>query len=320
MMSVAARIAAGLVLGTGVAVASWFAARAASPGARAWRPGAGDVTVAGSLGVRVFGSGHAVVLLIPGIAASQTFFGAAYDELGDRATVVVIDPLGFGDSMVHGTAASTVSLSSHVAAIDGALDALGLADRPTLAVGHSMGASLALQWAATASTVGGVVAFDAPLYRSRAEADERVAGMGWFEALMAGGPIAERTCAWVCENRDAAAALAVALNPDLPSTVARAGVQHTWEAYRRSFDALVAGQSWEGALDRLAARGVPVRLVDGDRDPVPVPGRARELADRHDSVVALELPGRHDLPLAGPALCVGVIEHMLAALDEPARR
>lgn len=314
-MPAAARLVAGLALGAGAIAAGWFATRAASPAVRAWRPGEGHVRVAGALGVRVFGQGEPVVLLLPGIAATQQFYGAAFDRLGEQATVVVVDPLGFGDSMVHGTAAESVSLATHVAALDAALDDLGLGDRPTVAVGHSMGASLALHWAATASTVRGVVAFGAPLYRSRAEADERVAGMGWFEALMAGGPIAERTCAWVCENRDQAASLAVALNPDLPPAIARAGVQHTWEAYRRSFDALVAGQSWEGALARLAERGIPVRLVDGDRDPVPVPGRARELAARFESVHAAQLTGRHDLPLARPAGCVAIIERVLAGVE-----
>lgn len=318
-MTAASRIITGLAIGAGLTAAGWFAARAASPAVRSWRPGAGELQVAGPLGVRVFGEGDTVVLLLPGIAASQVFYGDVYDRLGAHATVVVADPLGFGDSMVHGTAGESVSLATHLAALDAALDELGLSDRPTIAVGHSMGASLAIQWAATASTVRAVVAFDAPLYRTRAEADERVAGMGWFEALMASGPVAERTCAWVCENRDAAARLSVALNPDLPAPIARAGVRHTWEAYTRSFDALVAGQTWEGALAHLDERGIPVLLVDGDRDPVPVPGRAVELAERYSRVSARGLPGRHDLPLADSAACAGVIEGMLLSTDHAAR-
>ncbi len=40
-------------------------------------PGAGVVECSGRVGVRVFGQGGPVVVLLPGIAASQTFYGDA---------------------------------------------------------------------------------------------------------------------------------------------------------------------------------------------------------------------------------------------------
>ena len=54
---------------------------------------------AGRLGVRVFGHRNSVLVLLTGIGATQAFFGAAYDRIGEVGTVVVIDPLGFVFSM-----------------------------------------------------------------------------------------------------------------------------------------------------------------------------------------------------------------------------
>lgn len=269
---------------------------------------------AGRLGVRVFGQGEQVLVLIPGIAASQTYFGAAYDRLGAVATVVVVDPLGFGASMDEGVSSDMFALDEHLAAITGALRALDLDGRPLHVAGHSMGASLAIQWAAASEgDIRSVVAFDAPLYRTRAEADDRVRHMGWFEALLSTGPLAHAVCAWMCRHRSAASVLAVALNPTLPPAIARDGVKHTWFSYIQSFEALVAADTWTGAVATLSARGVRVLLVDGDTDPVPVPGRARELAAEYASVTTRSHRGGHDLPLASPEWCSRLLHEELAA-------
>ncbi|MFP7834373.1 alpha/beta fold hydrolase [Marisediminicola sp. LYQ134] len=297
-----------------VAAAAWAALHATSPRVRLWRRGAGRVVAihgtahstghGTALGSRVFGSGDTVVVLLPGIAASERFFGEAWNTLADVATVVALDPLGFGTSRDHPLSDSfDGSREHHLAAISATLDALGFDDRPVIVAGHSMGASLAIQWAAVDPRARAVVAFDAPLYETRDEARERVGSMGWFERLLSNGPLAERVCAWMCAHRRAAAAIAVVGNPTLPIPVAAAGVQHTWPAYISAFDELVAGRTWIEALDALAAGGVPVHLVNGTDDPVPVPGRASALAARHATVTARTHPGGHDLPLVAAGWC-----------------
>ncbi|TDW28877.1 alpha/beta fold hydrolase [Cryobacterium psychrophilum] len=302
-------------IGVALVAASFWPARHFHSGrVRRWRRGAGAPGHAGRLGVRVFGHGHPVLALLPGIGASQAFFGAAYDRLGEVATVVVIDPLGFGASMDAGVSSDSFGLEEHLAAITGALGALGLDGRPLHVAGHSMGASLAIQWAAASEgDIRTVVAFDAPLYRNRAEADERVRHMGWFEALLSTGPRAHAMCAWMCRHRSAAAVLAVALNPAMPVAIARDGVKHTWFSYIQSFEAIVAADTWIGAIAALSGRGVSVLLVDGKIDPVPVPGRARELATEFASVTARTHRGGHDLPLASPGWCSDLLYRQVAA-------
>lgn len=160
--------AARCVVGTalGAAVALWGGTHLLSRRRARWRPGAGVVSRHGPLSIRTFGDGDPIVVLLPGIAASGSFYGAAFDQLGDIATVLVIDPLGFGQSMVEPDGDALFGISDHQNAIIDVLSSSPLASRPVTLVGHSMGASLAIITAAaaadTAITIAGVIAFDAP--------------------------------------------------------------------------------------------------------------------------------------------------------------
>jgi pimeloyl-ACP methyl ester carboxylesterase len=175
-------------LGMAGGVAWWGWRHQRSTAVSAWAPSRGRHLRAGPLRVRVLGSGEPVVLLLHGMVGAGNSFGAAYDALAEDATVVVPDLLGFGGSM---ETTGPTDAPAHIAALDAALAALGLQDRPAVVAGHSMGGTLALRWAAHhADRVRSVVTFGAPLYRNRLEADEHVAGMGRMEALLAGdGPL-----------------------------------------------------------------------------------------------------------------------------------
>lgn len=313
-----ASAAAGIAL---TLVSAWVLRHWTSKRVQRWQPGGGTVQRSGALGVRVFGRGEPVLVLLPGIGASQAFYGAVYDRLGDVATVLVMDPLGFGSSIDPGTDPEGFALSQHTEALSGALRELGFSQRPLIVVGHSMGASLALQWVAGVdSDVRAVIAFNAPLYYSREEATDRVGQMGWFEALLSSGPLARGVCWWMCRHRTTASAIAVLMNPAIPIAIARDGVKHTWFSYIGSFRALVSGDTWVPALSSLLMRQVSVDLVDGASDPVPMPGRADMLADRYGNVTARTHPGGHDLPLTSPGWCAEYIYRRVLETDLSARK
>lgn len=267
----------------------------------------------GTLGIRTFGAGHRLVVLLPGIAASGSFYGAAFDRLGDIATVLVIDPIGFGRSIVKDGGGASFGLADHQNAILEVLSSPEFASRPVTLVGHSMGASLALAVAAAASregssiTVARLIMFDAPLFISEHEARQRIAGMGWFEALLATGPLAHLLCAWMCRHRVLASYVAVAMNPSLPMPIARDGVQHTWFSYIGALESIVISDDWALALDAVGQRDLPVLLVNGIHDPVPVPGRTEQLACEHPNLGLLTHEGGHDLPLSDPDWCAETI-------------
>ena len=290
--------------------------RSATSAAALWRAGAGEWQRTGDLGVRVFGGGDPVIVLMHGLAGSQAFFGSAYNALGQSATVVIPDLLGFGSSMQpNETAPQAFGVDDHIMALNNCLRELGLTHRPVLLVGHSMGASLALRWAASGLTnVRGVLAFNAPLYRTRAEALRHVRSMGWFEALFSTGPLAGAVCAWMCRHRRLAALVARAFNPRLPSTIARDGVRHTWPSYAGSFESIIVNADWQAALASLAADSKPVVLIDGGADRVPVAGRATALTNMHANIMHVSRPGGHDLPLTHAQWCANQILKQLPAL------
>lgn len=282
---------------------SWVWRHQHSAAVAAWGQGGGRRLRAGPLQVRTFGSAQPVVLLLHGMVAAGNSFGAAYGALAENATVVVPDLLGFGGSM---QTTGPTDASAHIAAIDAALTALRLAHRPTVVVGHSMGGALALRWAAEhTDRVRAVVAFGAPLYKDRAEADEHVARMGRMEALLAGdGPLPRAACGWMCRHRTAASWIAVGYRPDLPVPVARSGVKHTWLTYTGSFNGLIRDSGWQAALQTLGGADIPVTLVAGAADGVPVSGRAGQLACSWPNVGVLTHPtAGHGLPLTDPAWC-----------------
>lgn len=293
--------------------ASWVWRHQHSAAVAAWGPGGGRRLRAGPLRVRTFGSAKPVVLLLHGMIAAGNSFGAAYDALAEDATVVVPDLLGFGGSMLT---TGVTDAAAQIVAIDAALSALELQHRPTVVAGHSMGGALALRWAAEhTDRVQAVVTFGAPLYQDRAEADKRVARMGRMEALLAGdGPLPRVACAWMCRHRKVASWIAAGYRPDIPVPVARSGVKHTWLTYTGSFNGLIRDAGWQTALQALSAADIPVTLVAGAADGVPVSGRAGQLARSYPNVRVLTHPSAgHGLPLTDPVWCRQLVAETVKA-------
>jgi pimeloyl-ACP methyl ester carboxylesterase len=277
---------------------TWLVCHWRSPMVRAWSPGAGERRRIGRLSVRINGRGREALVLLHGFTASGDIFGAAYDELASSRQLAIPDLLGFGRSM--DPEGEEFGLAAHLDALDEMVDALGVT--PAVVLGHSLGALVALHWAARRAEVERVIAVCAPLYVSPEEADTRIGGIGFLERLLARGPLAERLCRWMCDHRTLAAWLIVALEPMWPVPIARRGVSHTWPAYIGAMDGIIRAVNWRPSLETLAARGVSVLLLDGARDPAPVPGRSRELAEELAGVGwALHPSADHELPITHPA-------------------
>jgi pimeloyl-ACP methyl ester carboxylesterase len=298
----------GLAWGVGLGATAWLVEHFGSRAVQAWRPATGDRRRLGALSVRVAGSGPRSFLLLHGLAGSGDTFGAAYDRLAAHGQLVVPDLLGFGQSMDGGRTA--FGLAAHLDALDAMVEGLGVAAGPLAIGGHSMGGVLALCWAARRpERVERVVVWGAPLYRSPAEAERYVRAMGIMGRFFAlDTPLTQAACGWMCRHRRISGWIAVLVAPSLPVALAKQGVLHTWPSYRDAMNEIVLGADWAGALRGLDAAGVPVVLAAGRRDRAPVRGLAEELARSHSHVRALEHPtAGHDLPLADPAWCVGLL-------------
>ena len=289
--------------------AVWLGLHRASSAVQRWGPSSQITSRGRFLASRSAGSNDPVIVLISGLAASERYWGEKFDVLAESATVVAIDPLGFGSSADVAGVGDLADPATHVRMLEATLVERGLAGRPVVVVGHSMGASLALRWAATTDAVRAVVCFGAPLYRTDDEVQRQMKELGWFESLLSRGPLAEAVCHWMCRHRAASRWAAVVMNPGLPTVIAKDAIRHTWAGYIGAFTALIADDGWQAAVDTLARRMVPVTFVEGDRDRASVAGRAKQLADAVSSMKVVTLRGDHHLPLTRPDECIAVI-HM----------
>lgn len=293
-----------LTAASGVVVAGGWAARhAAAPTVRRWRRSTAPTVMAGLLRhgssyperrrwCCSTGSSGVVSTSAPGKTPWPTAGVSSFRTCSGSGT-----PTGQRTSRV-------TALDAHLDALDEMAIALQLTGPSTVA-GHSMGAVLALHWAARRQAqVERVIAMSAPLYLSPAEGYAHIRGLGRLEATMAlDTTVSRATCAWMCRHRTAAGWVAAGLKPHLPVPVARRGTLHTWLAYLASMKHVVLHSGWPTAMSTLAA-AIPVLFAAGDRDPVPVTRRAAQLARQYPTVTSVSHPtADHDLPLADPDWC-----------------
>jgi len=236
------------------------------------------------------------------MAGSHVYWGADFDVVSDRARLVALDLLGFGESpKPH----SGYGPREHADAVAACLLELGI-DEPAVLVGHSMGTLVALALATHhPDMVDRVVAIAAPIYLSRADGMRHVRAMGRLQGLMAFGSTSRRMCRWMCKHRALAGRLVTFLQPGLPVPIARAGVQHSWASYSQSMAGLILSGESPGWLATVTR---PVQLIVAQDDPVPDPVLLSRLCEVND-LVSLEIwpDGGHHLPLTRPAECLAAI-------------
>ncbi|MGI9015555.1 MAG: alpha/beta fold hydrolase [Euzebya sp.] len=299
------------------AALAWTAVHRQSPAVRHWRAPHrrsvnGTTLATTSTAAQSPDDDAPVLVLLHGLTASGISFGAHYDRLDQQ--VVVPDLLGFGASRTAPT--TGYDRPTHLASVESTLAQLGVIHRPTMVVGHSMGAVLALHLAARLPRPLGVLALSAPLYDTREEAMAHIGHATPLARLFATGGAAELMCQWMCDHRQAASLVWPLLAPRWPWPIAAAGVQHTWPAYSGSLESLVIDSGYATAIGALDAAGIPVRLVNGSRDGVPVEGRAQELALRYPTLSAATVQGvGHELPISRPQECVDHLVGMLSAVS-----
>lgn len=111
----------------------------------------------------VTGQGETIVLL-HGYLSSSQYFKHIREPLSRHFRVITLDLLGFGRSPKPNVA---YNYDDHMNAVQATLDALGV-KKPFILLGHSMGALIALKYAATKpSDVTKLILFNPPLFTSR---------------------------------------------------------------------------------------------------------------------------------------------------------
>lgn len=265
-----------------------------------WRPPR-PLTMTRPLAARASGKGTPIVLL-HGLGASGAYWGSSFDELAVGHRLVVPDLLGFGSSPRPVTGYGP---EEHVSAVASCLDAAGV-HLPAVVVAHSAGGIIALRLAALhPERVRAVIVLGPPLYRDAEHARLHIRDMGLTARLFASnGSLSALACRWSCNHRTLAAMVAELTRPDLPSVIARDGVQHTWASYSETLRTVVLDS---GNAAHLAEVRVPVHLVAGISDRVCDHTHLRSLAQANPNVHYLAWRGGHHLPLTDPLRVLDLI-------------
>lgn len=259
----------------------------------------------GALAARLAGDNGPPVVLLHGFLGSGVYWGAAFDELGRDHRLIVPDLLGFGASAKP--AGRGYGVDEHTAALAALLDEVGV-DEPAVVAGHSIGALVALRFAARyPHRVRAVVAFGPPLHRDPASARQRLAALDPMAGMLTlRSDVASRSCMWFHSHPRVSAGLVRLLRPDLPPPIARDTPRHTWDSYWGTLSSFVLEPESPAWLDAVSS---PVRFVAGSDDSAVDLSLLRELTDRHAGFsLRVVAGGGHNLPLNDPLLCRREIE------------
>ena len=283
------------------AASAWKWRHHQSVAVQRWSPSSLPSKRCGSLHVRSGGTDGPVIVLLHGLVASGDIFGAGFDTLTDSHTLVVPDLLGFGRSLDDSRDSFTVD--DHLNALDETLELLGLANKQLVIGAHSMGAALALPWAARLGPrVQTVVSWGAPSYPDTIAIDSALASSGLMAKAFAGSNrTARAACHLNCRHRTSMGWVAAAASPSLPVAIARMASLHTWPAYRDAIELVIGTSKWADLASTVASNHTSIQMTWGMNDSIGDPEFARSLTDMTVQLV----PGAdHHLPLTHPDLCV----------------
>jgi len=253
-----------------------------------------------------------MVVFLHGVGASGRYWHTVADRLEDaRLRLSLVDLLGFGRSPKPDV---LYRPEDHLAALDLWRSSAGLADEPFVLVGHSVGASLALLWAAHAPVVG-LILVGLPVYADPAQARRHLSELSTLNRLTLGAsPLGQVVCSVMCHTRPLWYLLAPYLAPGVPPDVARDAVQHTWTSLSGTLDHCVFGVRSDQL--RLPA-GMPVVLIHGSADRSAPIENVRQLAARSRAPRLVELfGGGHDLPLSHPDLLAHEIQAIVTEVSD----
>ncbi len=241
--------------------------------------------------VRRLGEGGPLLVFLPGIGGTTRYWELVVAPLRDRFRLALIDLLGFGQSPKPWT---TYSVSRHVAELERVITPLA-AQGPVVIVGHSLGARLAVTYAARhPAQVRGLVLVSMPYFAGGDNAKRFVARRdnGWIWTHMVPFALAcllgRRLLGW------AAAMLA---GDDVPREVAEDLNQMTWRSSTSTMWEVIYRYDVTADLLQLPT-SVAVTFLHGDQDrSAPLDG-IRDLARLRPSVAVHVRPGAdHSLPL-----------------------
>ncbi|MES2521915.1 MAG: alpha/beta hydrolase [Gemmatimonadota bacterium] len=241
--------------------------------------------------VRRLGDTGPMLVFLPGIGATTRYWELVVAPLSERYRLALVDLLGFGRSPKPW---ATYSVDRHLAELERVIAPLA-AGGPVTLVGHSLGARLAVAYAARhPGQVRGLVLVSMPYFAGGDNAkrflERRDHGWMWthFVPFALTCLLGRRLLGW--------AAPMMAGN-DVPREVAEDLNQMTWRSSTSTMWEVIYQYDLTADFERLSS-GVTVAFLHGDQDESAPLGRIREVARLRPSATVLVREGAgHGLPL-----------------------
>ncbi|MHB8776607.1 MAG: alpha/beta fold hydrolase [Anaerolineales bacterium] len=197
------------------------------------------------------------LVFIPGLSGTTRYWRGRLGDLEMNYRIVLIDPLGFGDSPKPW---SRYSIDSHVDALYQTLKN----EKQLVFVGHSMGTLLTIAYAARyPEQVKRLVLLSIPFFGGDAKVAHRFFSsqpvpLGWFFSNMV-------LAAAICMiTRRVFGRLIPYFRRDLPREVAADIVKHSWRSFTSSFWEVICNYDAKRDADILG--DIPVLCIHGDQD------------------------------------------------------
>ncbi len=202
------------------------------------------------------GTEGSTLIFIPGLSGTTRYWEGRLGALAENHRVLLIDPLGFGDSPKPW---SRYTVARHVDALYEILKN----EKSFALIGHSMGTLLAIAYAARhPEQVERLVLLSVPFFGGAKESQRFFSSQpvpfGWFFSNMA-------LAAVVCIiTRRVFGRLMPYFRRDLPREVAADIVKHSWRSFTSSFWEIICNYDVKKDADALG--DLPVLSIHGDQD------------------------------------------------------
>lgn len=248
--------------------------------------------------------GPTTLVFLPGLSGTTRYWQGRLGRLEDKYRILLIDPLGFGDSPKPW---SRYTVDRHVEALYQTLKN----KKRFVLVGHSMGTLLSIAYAARhPEQVERLVLISTPFFGNAKEArrffSSQPVPMGWFFSNMA-------LAAFICIiTRRIFGRLIPYFIHSIPRDIAADIVKHSWRSFTSSFWEVICNYEVERDADALG--DLPVMCIHGEQDETAPLSGARSLAEGRPTWQLKILPGVDHHPLLRrPTTCIDSIELAIAS-------
>jgi len=245
------------------------------------------------------------VVLLHGILGSTRYWKPLIDLSKPGIRYITVDLLGFGRSPKPDS--SSYDYPAQLQAIDSTLIEAGV--RPTFTlVGHSMGALLALRYAAQhPERVKRLLLFGLPYFPSVEVTRRDITMSKRILRLAYYGPTAHALCQIWCQLlQPVTTYIAPLYLPHVPADVAKDTLRHSFNSYSKSMRHIIEEQT---VLQDIETLQMPIDIVYGEVEP-----NRTYLADAEffhnlqPTIRCMSVPGTtHQLPVTHPEVVQGVL-------------